>query len=107
MSIWKISGWFKRIKDSDVVKVNAVSKPLVWNMTAPVAQTGSNSDRKFNNANGIGFTVYPASGGYILEFKTYDINSDRWNTNLHVVPDGEDFSKAIAETVTLECLRKK
>jgi len=107
MSVWKIGGWFKRKEDSDVVRVNAVSKPLVWNMTTPGAQAQPNPGRKFDNANGIGFTIYPASGGYILEFKTYDIGSDRWNTNLHVVPDGEDFSKAIAETVTLECLRKK
>lgn len=60
--------------------------------------------RRFND-NGMHFTLYKATGGYVIEYTKYDNKTDRNYTDLHVVPDSEDLGEAIGSTITLEALR--
>jgi hypothetical protein len=107
MGNWTFTTWFRKNKNINSVgsKVSSATSPMVF-MNAQTAAPTSDRD-KFINANGITFTVYPATGGHIVEFRSYDSTMDRLTTRLHVIPEGEEFAQRIAETVTLECLRGK
>jgi hypothetical protein len=52
------------------------------------------------------FTIHMASGGYVLEYSSYDEKTDRHNHNLHIIPSDQDMGQGIAHIITLEMLRK-
>jgi hypothetical protein len=56
--------------------------------------------------NGLGFTLYQASGGYIVEHTTYDRKTDRHNTSLHIIHSDKDLGEGLAHVITVEMLRK-
>jgi hypothetical protein len=58
------------------------------------------------DSRGMSFTIYTASGGYILEYTNYDEKTDRHNQALHVIHPDQDLGQGIAHIITLEMLRK-
>jgi len=72
------------------------------------------SNRKYNLTNkgsgldsrGMSFAIHMASGGYVLEYSSYDEKTDRHNHNLHIIPSDQDMGQGIAHIITLEMLRK-
>lgn len=50
--------------------------------------------------------VYTASGGMIVETKTYDRQKDRTNTNLYIVNDGEDLGNELGKILTMASLSR-
>jgi hypothetical protein len=55
---------------------------------------------------GLKFHIYPATGGYVMEYSTYDRSTDRSSSNLHIIPSDQDLGQGIAHIITLEMLRK-
>jgi hypothetical protein len=51
------------------------------------------------------FHICRATGGYIVEFNTYDRKRDENNRNLHIITDEQDLGDSIAKIVTIEMLR--
>ena len=41
-----------------------------------------------------------------MEYSTYDRNTDRSSSNLHIIPSDQDLGQGIAHIITLEMLRK-
>jgi hypothetical protein len=58
------------------------------------------------DSRGMSFTIHQASGGYVLEYSSYDDKTDRHNHNLHIIPSDQDMGQGIAHIITLEMLRK-
>jgi hypothetical protein len=58
------------------------------------------------DSRGMSFTIHMASGGYVLEYSSYDEKTDRHNHNLHIIPSDQDMGQGIAHIITLELLRK-
>lgn len=58
------------------------------------------------DSRGMSFTIHQASGGYVLEYSSYDEKTDRHNHNLHIIPSDQDMGQGIAHIITLEMLRK-
>ncbi len=56
------------------------------------------------NASGLNFTVYPATGGKVIEFRRYDPRTDRHDTNLYVVTDREELGEELGQIITKESL---
>lgn len=54
----------------------------------------------------IRFTLYNAVGGKILEMRTHDKRTDRWNTSLYVIESNENFGESIGRIVFTEMLKK-
>lgn len=50
--------------------------------------------------------IHSASGGYVLEFTTYDQKRDEHDRNLHIITEQEHLGEAIAKIITVEMLRK-
>jgi hypothetical protein len=57
------------------------------------------------NSNGLNFTLYGASGGYVLEYRQYDRKTDRPNNALYIINNVDDLGEKIGEIITLELLR--
>ena len=56
--------------------------------------------------NGMNFTLYSASGGYIMEYNTYNHNTDTRYNALHIIPSDQELGQGIAHIITLEMLKK-
>jgi hypothetical protein len=59
----------------------------------------------------LNFTLYPATGGHVLEMTINDYNPSSLQVNyprkvLHIISSGEDLGDALGKIITLEMLRK-
>ena len=67
-------------------------------------------NKKMSSGEGIGkegmnFTIHPAAGGYILEYRVYDHKNERSNNKLHIINEDQDLGESIGKIITLEILR--
>jgi len=52
------------------------------------------------------FSIQKASGGTVVEVRSYDPKKDENVYFLHVIPDGNDVAESIGKIVTFEMLKK-
>lgn len=57
------------------------------------------------DAPGINFRICKATGGYVVETSSYDPNTDRSRSNLHIITDEQDMGQEIGKILTMEALR--
>ena len=79
---------------------NAVSK-----RKSAMIQTTSNNNIEDGNQ-GMNFTVYHATGGKIIQIRTYDSRTDRTSSELYIVTDKEDLGEELAQIITRESLTR-
>ena len=60
--------------------------PVGYGASLKSASVSSGSSIR-DGQNGMHFTVYPATGGKVIETRTYDPRTDRQNTELYVITD--------------------
>ena len=53
----------------------------------------------------LNFTLHPATGGYILQFSTYDITKDERQSKLHIITTDQDLGERIGQIISFELLR--
>ena len=56
-------------------------------------------------ARGMNFSLYSASGGYIVEYRHFDEKRGENINNLHIINNDENLGERIGQIVTLELLR--
>jgi hypothetical protein len=56
-------------------------------------------------SDGMRLQVYRASGGYVVETRSYDHKNDRNNNTMHVITDEEDLGDRIGKIIMMEALR--
>jgi hypothetical protein len=54
---------------------------------------------------GLRLQVYRASGGYVVETRSYDQKNDRNHNTMHVITDDEDLGERIGKIIMMEALR--
>jgi len=54
---------------------------------------------------GLRLQVYRASGGYVVETRTYDRKNDQNHNTMHVITDDEDLEERIGKIIMMEALR--
>jgi len=52
----------------------------------------------------IHFTIYPASGGKVVQSSSYDQKIGQTRTNLYIVTDKDDLGEELAQIITRETL---
>ena len=57
-------------------------------------------------SNGMSFTVHNAVGGKVIQIGSYNIHTDRYNTNLYVITDKEDLGQELGQILTRESLSR-
>jgi hypothetical protein len=55
---------------------------------------------------GMNFTIYPANGGHVLEYISYDERTDKNNCSLHLIGAEQNLGDTIAHAITLEMLKR-
>ncbi len=73
-----------------------------------VDMTGSMTGSKLGRgigSDGMNFTLYNATGGYVLEYRRYDKKTDRQDTKLHIINHDDDLGEKIGQIISLEILR--
>jgi hypothetical protein len=53
----------------------------------------------------LNFRVFSAVGGRVVEFRIYDRQKDRHNTQTYIITKDEDFGEKIAKIATLESMK--
>jgi hypothetical protein len=57
------------------------------------------------DSEGMRLQIYKASGGYVVETRSYDRQKDRSYTNMHVITDDKDLGDSLGKIVMMEALR--
>ena len=92
-------GWFKR-KFAKWVRE-------AWEnaRTEPVDTDVIRSHDGISGKTSVRFTVYPASGGFVIESYKQDRYKDSEGPTLTIVNHGDDLGKAVEHIIALEALR--
>lgn len=78
--------------------------PIPVSMSMSIGSGKMQSNSQNININGMNFTVYSATGGKVIEFKTYDPRTDRSVNSLYVITDKEDLGEELGQIITKESL---
>ena len=63
------------------------------------------SEANHLESDGMRLQIYKASGGYVVETRTYDRNKDRSHNTMHVITEDQDLGDALGKIVMMEALR--
>lgn len=97
----KKMGWFREKFNSWVRQAWQDEHANVKQDTAYAPQVTASLDARTS----IRFTVYPASGGTVIEHYKYERFKDSDGPALTVVPSGESISTAIEHIIAVEALK--
>jgi len=59
-----------------------------------------------DNGRGMNFTVFSATGGKVIQVRSYDPRTDVTRSTLYVVTDKEDLGHELAQIITVESLSR-
>ncbi len=57
------------------------------------------------DSEGMRFTVFKASGGFVIETRTYDRRKDESNNKIYVITEHQDLGAELGKIITMESLR--
>ena len=58
------------------------------------------------SSEGMRLQVYKASGGYVIETRSYDHHKDRNFHTMHVITEDQDLGDALGKIVMMEALKR-
>ncbi len=58
------------------------------------------------SSEGMRMQIYKASGGYVVETRTYDHHKDRNLNSMHVITESQDLGDALGKIVMMEALKR-
>ncbi len=94
----KKMGWFKR-------KFVQWSREAWENGRDEMVDTTVVARDSINGKTSVRFTVYPASGGFVIEHYKQDRYKEHDGPDLTIVNHGEDLGKAVEHIIALEALK--
>lgn len=84
----------------------ATSEELYAEKCRDVGMVASASNAPMGSPNGMTFTVYPATGGKVVQFNTYDPRTDKSRQELYVITSDEDLGQELGLIITKESLTR-
>ena len=58
------------------------------------------------SSEGMRMQIYKASGGYVIETRSYDSHKDRNHNSMHVITDDQDLGESLGKIVMMEALKR-
>ena len=58
------------------------------------------------SSEGMRMQIYKASGGYVVETRSYDSHKDRHFNNMHVITEDQDLGDSLGKIVMMEALQR-
>lgn len=80
-------------------------EPVSINYSSGIAKSSSMASAG-GMGHGMNFSVFPAVGGKVVRFQTYDPRTDRETTTLYVVTDKENLGEELGQIITKESLSR-
>lgn len=96
----KKMGWFRKKFNGWVRQAWESAQEECIDDTAVISR-----DVSVNARTSVRFTVYPASGGFVIEHYKQDRYRDSEGPELTIVNHGEDLGKAVEHIIAIEALR--
>ena len=95
---------------SKKIKLSIKQRIRNWLHTEDVADIGSIPIATIEPANridseGMRFQLWKASGGYVIETRSYDRRTDRSDNKMYVITEDKDLGAEIGKIITMETLR--
>ena len=66
----------------------------------------STQSQSIDSVGGLNFTVFPASGGTVVQFSRYDTRTDTNRVELYIVTDKDDLGQELSLIITKESLTR-
>ena len=95
----KKMGWFRKKFN------NWVRQAWEDARSEPVDRDVIRAHHSISGKSSIRFTVYPASGGYVIEYYKQDRYKENDGPELTIVNHGDDLGKAVEHIIAIEALR--
>lgn len=97
----------RRIRKATPVKLSLKQRFRNWlnndNYEQDIPQIVE-SDRL--SSEGMRMQIYKASGGYVVETRSYDSHKDRNFNSMHVITEEQDLGDALGKIVMMEALKR-
>jgi hypothetical protein len=58
------------------------------------------------SSEGMRMQIYRASGGYVVETRSYDSHKDRHHNTMHVITEEQDLGDCLGKIVMMEALKR-
>lgn len=58
------------------------------------------------SSEGMRLQIYKASGGYVVETRSYDSHKDRHNNSIHIITEEADLGDSLGKIVMMEALKR-
>ena len=99
----------RKIRKAKKVKLTLKQRFRNWlnrddEMEADVPQLVSADDRL--SSEGMRMQIYKASGGFVVETRSYDRRKDQNFNTMHVIRDDQDLGEALGKIVMMEALQR-
>jgi hypothetical protein len=97
-----------RVKKVKNMKLTIKQRFRNWLNDDNLGEDNADSVTVENNrleSDGMRLQVYRASGGYVVETRSYDRKNDRNHNTMHVITDEEDLGERIGKIIMMEALR--
>ena len=98
----------RRIRKAKQMKLTIRQKLRNWIMNDSddyAEQLVSVDETPHLESDGLRLQVYKASGGYVVETRSYDRRKDQNNNSIHVITDEEDLGDRIGKIIMMEALK--
>lgn len=88
--------------------MNETKSRYVDDSAVPAGSMGMTISKgsSLESRNGMGFTVFDATGGKVIQVSTYDPRTDRHGVNLYVITDKENLGEELGLIITKERLTR-
>jgi len=98
----------RRIRKAKKVKLTVRQRIRNWLMRddeeADVPQLVTASEGL--SSEGMRMQIYKASGGYVVETRSYDSHKDRHFNSMHVITEDQDLGDCLGKIVMMEALQR-
>lgn len=96
----------RRVKRKEKVKQTLKQRFRNWLMDTNEAEPSQLVVEESQlQSDGMRLQIYRASGGYVVETRSYDRVKDRSHNTMHVVTEDQDLGDALGKIVMMEALR--
>lgn len=101
-----IFNWANRHRDNDYSS-NEPQSPSLSAIHSYNSMSGTRTPNSIGESiNGMNFTVFPATGGKVIQMSHYDDRTSRNNSHLYIVTDSEDLGEELGLIITKEGLSR-
>ena len=100
-------GTGRKIRKAKKVKLTFRQRIRNWLMREEIEEDVPQlveSDRL--SSDGMRLQIYKASGGYVVETRSYDSHKDRHFNTMHVITEDQDLGDSLGKIVMMEALKR-